>query len=96
MVWIDTHCHLDPQTYGGPEGVDAAVARAHAAGVTRLVHIACSPDPAAYARQLYATLHALDQRQLDRIVADPPPADEAWRAVADRLSRAAEPGADFA
>jgi len=47
---IDTHCHLDPQTYGGPDGVDAAVARAQAAGVTRLVHIACSPDPAAYAR----------------------------------------------
>ena len=66
------------------------------AGSRDLVAVPMPTDPAAYARQLYATLHALDQRQLDRIVADPPPADEAWRAVADRLSRAAEPGADGA
>ena len=66
------------------------------AGSRDLVAVPMPTDPAAYARQLYATLHALDQRQLDRIVADPPPADEAWRAVADRLSRAAEPGANEA
>ena len=47
-------------------------------------------DPAGYARQLFATLHALDQRQLDRIVVDPPPPDEAWQAVRDRLARAAQ------
>jgi L-threonylcarbamoyladenylate synthase len=64
------------------------------AGSRDLVAVPMPADPAAYARQLYATLHALDQRQLDRIVADPPPADDAWRAVTDRLSRAAEPGAD--
>ena len=62
------------------------------AGSRDLVAVPMPADPAAYARQLYATLHALDQRQLDRIVADPPPSDEAWRAVSDRLSRAAEPG----
>lgn len=62
------------------------------AGSRDLVAVPMPASPAAYARQLYATLHALDQRQLDRIVADPPPVDEAWRAVSDRLSRAAEPG----
>ena len=54
-----------------------------------LVAVPMPDDPAGYARCLYATLHALDERQLDRIVADPPPAADAWRAVRDRLSRAA-------
>lgn len=62
------------------------------AGSRDLVTVPMPAEPAAYARQLYATLHALDQRQLDRIVVDRPPADEAWQAVTDRLSRAAEPG----
>jgi L-threonylcarbamoyladenylate synthase len=60
------------------------------AGCRDLVVVPMPADPAGYARCLYATLHALDQRQLDRIVVDPPPADEAWRAVRDRLGRAAE------
>ena len=68
----------------------AADDRARAlAGSRDLVAVPMPTEPAAYARQLYATLHALDQRQLDRIVADPPPADEAWGAVRDRLGRAA-------
>lgn len=46
-----------------------------------------------YARRLYATLHALDQRGLERIVVDPPPADGAWVAIRDRLARAAAAGA---
>ncbi|MFM8985877.1 MAG: L-threonylcarbamoyladenylate synthase [Planctomycetia bacterium] len=46
-------------------------------------------DPEAYARVLYATLHALDQRAVDRIVVAELPDDEAWRAVRDRLRRAA-------
>lgn len=36
---MDTHCHLDPLTYGGDEGVDEVVARAHGAGVGFLVTI---------------------------------------------------------
>lgn len=59
-----------------------------------LVAVPMPVDPAGYARQLFATLHALDQRQLDRIVVDPPPVEEAWQAVRDRLTRAARgPGA---
>lgn len=38
-MWTDTHCHLDPDTYGGDEGVDEVVARARAAGVSRMVTI---------------------------------------------------------
>lgn len=45
-------------------------------------------DPDAYARMLYATLHALDQRDLDAIVVEEPPATEPWKAVHDRLRRA--------
>jgi len=36
---IDSHCHLDPGVYGGDEGVDAAVARARAAGVSRMLTV---------------------------------------------------------
>lgn len=36
---IDSHCHLDPGVYGGDEGVDAVIARAHAAGVRAMLTI---------------------------------------------------------
>lgn len=36
---IDSHCHLDPTVFGGDEGVDAAIARARAAGVSRLLTV---------------------------------------------------------
>jgi L-threonylcarbamoyladenylate synthase len=45
-------------------------------------------DPAAFATSLYATLHAIDRRSLDRIIIDAPPDTDAWRAVTDRLNRA--------
>ncbi|HVS36018.1 MAG TPA: L-threonylcarbamoyladenylate synthase [Gemmataceae bacterium] len=46
-------------------------------------------DPAAYAAQLYAALHSLDDAGLDRIIVDRPPETDAWLAVQDRLRRAA-------
>lgn len=54
-----------------------------------LIVIPMPADPDAFAAQLYATLHALDKRELATIVVDEPPADDAWRAVRDRLTRAA-------
>ena len=54
-----------------------------------LVVVPMPNDPAGFARMLYATLHALDQRDLARIVVDSPPHTEAWRAIHDRLLRAA-------
>ena len=54
-----------------------------------LVVIPMPEDPAGYARSLYATLHALDQRGLDHLVVDTVPTDSDWAAVHDRLERAA-------
>ncbi len=45
-------------------------------------------DAAGYAARLYAVLHELDGRGLDRIVLDLPPATDDWLAVHDRLRRA--------
>ena len=60
------------------------------AATSRDLLIVPMPERAdAFAARLYATLHALDQRQLDRIVVDEPPDTEEWRAVRDRLHRAA-------
>lgn len=38
-MYVDSHCHLDPDVFGGDAGVDAAVARARAAGVDTMVTI---------------------------------------------------------
>jgi len=57
-----------------------------------LVIVPMPSDADAYAAVLYATLHALDKRELAAIVADLPPDTEAWRGIRDRLGRAATPG----
>ncbi|MFN9368550.1 MAG: L-threonylcarbamoyladenylate synthase [Planctomycetia bacterium] len=54
-----------------------------------LVVVPMPADPDAYAARLYATLHALDQRELDRIAVETPPDTDAGRAVRDRRDRAA-------
>lgn len=36
---FDSHCHLDPLVFGGEEGLDAVVATARAAGVTRMLTV---------------------------------------------------------
>lgn len=38
-MWTDAHCHLNPSAFDGDDGVDATIARARAAGVTRMVTI---------------------------------------------------------
>jgi TatD DNase family protein len=35
----DSHCHLDPEVYGGDSAVDAVIDRARAAGISRFVTI---------------------------------------------------------
>jgi L-threonylcarbamoyladenylate synthase len=49
--------------------------------------VVLADDPAAYARDLFATLHRLDDGGIDRIVVEAVPAGDAWAAVADRLRR---------
>ncbi len=58
------------------------------AGLTRAV---MPSEPALYAASLYATLHALDEKELDHIVVDLPPEEDGWLAVRDRLRRASAP-----
>lgn len=45
--------------------------------------------PEAYATDLYAALHRLDDKQVRSIVVLRPPQDNDWRAIIDRLDRAA-------
>jgi L-threonylcarbamoyladenylate synthase len=53
------------------------------------VRVVSLPDDAnAYGHALFATLHALDDAGVTLIAVEAPPADEAWLAVADRLTRA--------
>ncbi|QJR37109.1 L-threonylcarbamoyladenylate synthase [Gemmatimonas groenlandica] len=46
-------------------------------------------DPAAYARALYAALHAADATGASLIVIERPPDDDRWAGLRDRLTRAA-------
>lgn len=45
--------------------------------------------PEAYARALYATLHALDEQKCDLVLIERPPESSDWMAIRDRLERAA-------
>jgi L-threonylcarbamoyladenylate synthase len=43
--------------------------------------------PEAYARELYATLHAFDERSCDLVLVERPPEEPEWAAILDRLER---------
>lgn len=82
----------------------AAVAQARGAGSTvggLLLHdeptgvdhpVEMPAAPAAYARELYAALHRLDEAGCDLIVADDVPDAPEWAGVRDRLERAGRRG----
>ncbi len=55
----------------------------------KVARYAVPPDPSAAAASLYADLHALDAGGFDRIIATLPSDADDWRAVRDRLTRAA-------
>ncbi len=55
--------------------------------LTRLVRMPKRADD--YAHALYAALRELDSLQLDMILVEQPPGTEAWRAINDRLGKAA-------
>jgi L-threonylcarbamoyladenylate synthase len=54
-----------------------------------VMRIELPEDPRGYARRLYAALHELEAADVGRIVVTLPPSGPAWRAVHDRLRRAA-------
>jgi L-threonylcarbamoyladenylate synthase len=68
---------------------DADPATRALAASREVVIVPMPADPPGFAAALYATLHALDRRGLDRIIVDEPPATEDWLAIRDRLGRAA-------
>jgi L-threonylcarbamoyladenylate synthase len=49
--------------------------------------------PGEYARLLYATLHRMDDEDIDVVLIEAPPSTGAWAGVRDRLNRAAAPKA---
>ncbi|MDZ4814043.1 MAG: L-threonylcarbamoyladenylate synthase [Pseudomonadota bacterium] len=51
--------------------------------------LALSENPEDYARHLYAALRTLDAEGADRILVERTPDSDAWRAIGDRLQRAA-------
>jgi len=58
-------------------------------GVKVAAWIVAPCDPSAYGHDLYANLRRLDASGAKRIVVEAPPAESAWEAVNDRLTRAA-------
>ncbi len=71
-----------------PDEADFLVTLYETAGL-KVARYACPADPASAAATLYADLHALDAGGYDRIIALLPPDADEWRAVRDRLTRAA-------
>ena len=81
-------------------GAAIAAATAAAAEGTRVGSLAFQPlpvtdahvmprDAAAYARRLYAELHALDELECELVLVERPPDGPEWAGVRDRLERAA-------
>ena len=89
-----TRLREDPFTAGSPgaEGGPRARAlwRTLSATAPELDVVRMPADPAAYARSLYAALHAADTDGVTHLLVElPPAADPAWSGVRDRLTRAA-------
>lgn len=53
-----------------------------------IYHILMSANPIEYGQQLYATLRMLDEKNFSCLLAEAPPDDIKWLAIADRLQRA--------
>ncbi len=52
-------------------------------------NVALPAEPKGYAYGVYAALRAMDQQQVELILVEAPPSDDAWLGVNDRLRRAA-------
>jgi L-threonylcarbamoyladenylate synthase len=55
------------------------------------VHHRLPMQAAAYAAELYDTLHAIDDAGCTEVLVELPPEDRSWDGVRDRLTRAAHP-----
>jgi L-threonylcarbamoyladenylate synthase len=73
------------------DGVLSFQARPATTAVPVLHWCHLSRDPVVYAQTMYDSLHKLETLGVARIFVEQPPADSAWAAINDRLSRAASP-----
>jgi len=64
-----------------------AIVFAPARGVGLTIERTMPRDPAAYARDLYATLHAVDDARCDVVFVELPPDTPEWTAIRDRIRR---------
>lgn len=81
---------VDRQHAGTPGRITALLLSTEALPLTAGDAIVHMPnEPAAYARQLYAALHAADNASSAVVIVERPAESEAWAAVLDRLNRAA-------
>lgn len=69
-------------------GAVTALLRTTTLAVPDGVIVRMPDDPAAYARELYAALHAADAAGASLILIERPPADDQWAGLRDRLARA--------
>jgi L-threonylcarbamoyladenylate synthase len=70
-------------------GLTAAVWSRRKPGAPCAVWLEQPADPGAAGRQLYAALRDLDRTGVSCLLIESAPPDEAWRAIDDRLGRAA-------
>jgi L-threonylcarbamoyladenylate synthase len=79
------------QPLGFPAEKTCVIAHSQAPLSGKFGRVAVLPhDAAAFARALYAELHQCDESGAALIVVEAPPPHPAWRAIADRLSRASQ------
>jgi len=86
------HRHYAPKTALELAESDAEaefLIRTYETAGLRVVRLLLGVSPATAETQLYADLHELDKGGYHRIIATLPPYDESWRAIRDRLLRAA-------
>ncbi|MDO6525332.1 L-threonylcarbamoyladenylate synthase [Motilimonas sp. 1_MG-2023] len=68
---------------------EQAIAQAKATGLTASQWREMPREAALYGQQLYVTLYQVDQLDVANILVELPPQSDDWRAINDRLSRAA-------
>jgi L-threonylcarbamoyladenylate synthase len=84
--------HYAPRTaleYADSAEEAEMMARVYETAGLRVAHWQVNGTPAEVAVRFYADLHRLDHAGYDRIIATLPPNSEEWRAIRDRLVRAA-------
>jgi L-threonylcarbamoyladenylate synthase len=78
--------HLAP----GTEHLTHIIAHTHIPSAKDFARISVIPhDAEAFARAIYAELHHCDELGAELIIVEAPPDTSEWRAISDRLKRAA-------